>query len=46
MIQESDYVELGLTCSDVCDALNRVTNERRVDQLTQPVLRVIEQLTM
>lgn len=45
MVKEADYVELGLTCADVCGALNRGTNGRRVDQLTQPVLRAIEQLT-
>ena len=44
MIKEAGYVELGLTCADVCGALNRGTDGRRADQLTQSVLRVIEQL--
>jgi len=45
MINEADYVELGLACASVCKALARGTDGRRGDQLSQPVLKAIEQLT-
>ena len=45
MINEVDYVELGLVCAHVCEALDRGTNTSRVDQLGQSVLRAIEQFT-
>ena len=40
-----DYVELGLTCADVCEVLNRGMDRKRTDQLGQPVLGAIEKLT-
>jgi len=46
MISKADYVELGLTCSDVCEALNRGVNTRRADQLNQSVLEAIEKLRL
>jgi len=46
MINEVDYVDLGIACADVCKALDRVMDRRRVDQLNQSVLRAITQLTM
>jgi len=46
MINEADYVELALACAGVCEALGRGINRRRVDQLTQSVLRAIERLTV
>ena len=46
MISKEDYVELGLTCADVCEALNRGVNRRRADQLNQTVLEAIEELTL
>ena len=45
MINEEDHVELGLSCVDVCKALDRGMNRSRVDQPSQFVLRAIEQLT-
>ena len=45
MVNKADYVELGLTCADVCEALNRGVDKRRADQLSQPVLGAIEKLT-
>ena len=45
MIKKADYVELGLTCAGVCEALHRGAGERRPDQLTQSVLEAIEKLT-
>ena len=44
MVKEADYVELGLTCADICKALDRGINGKLVDQLSPPVLRAIEQL--
>ena len=46
MITEVDYVELGLSCAEICKALDQEMNRRRVDQLSQSALRAIEQLTM
>ena len=45
MVNETDYVELGLSCADVCRALDRGLNGRRIDQLSQPVFEAIGQLT-
>ena len=45
MIDEADYVELGLSCTDVCKVLARGTDGRRADQLGRSVLKAIEQLT-
>ena len=45
MVNETDYVELGLACADVCRALDRRLNGRRIDQLSQPVFEAIGQLT-
>lgn len=45
MINEEDCVDLGLACANVCRALDRGMNGRRVDELNQPVLEAIEQLT-
>ena len=46
MISKIDYVELGLTCAGVCEALHRGTDKRRADQLSRPVLEGIDKLTM
>jgi hypothetical protein len=45
MINELDYIKLGLTCANVCEVLNRGMDRRRVDQPSQSVLGAIEQLT-
>ena len=45
MTNQVDYVELGLACADVCTALGRGMNGRRVDDLNQSVVEAIEQLT-
>ena len=44
MINEADHVDLGLACADVCGALNRGIDGRRVNELSQSVLEAIEQL--
>jgi len=45
MIDEADYVELGLSCAGVCEALARGTDGRRANQLSRSVLKAIKQLT-
>ena len=39
------YVELGKSCADVCQALNRGLNGKRLDELSRSVVQAIEQLT-
>ena len=46
MINKVDCVELGLTCADACEALNRGMNTRLADQLSRSVLEAIEKLTL
>ena len=46
MINEADYVDLGLACAEVCRVLDRGMRGRQADELGQPVLEAIEQLTM
>jgi hypothetical protein len=45
-INEQDFVELGLNCADICGALDRGTNGKRLDDLGQSVCEAINQLTM
>ena len=45
MANKTDYVELGLTCADVCNALDRGVRGRRVDELSGSVFEAIGQLT-
>ena len=45
MVNEADYVELGLACADVCRALDRGVNGKRLDDLSQSVFEAIGQLT-
>ena len=45
MTNEQDYVELGICCGDICQALDRGLNGRRLDDLRQPVLGAIGKLT-
>ena len=44
MVNETDYVELGLACADVCKALDRGTKGRKSGDLSQPVREAITQL--
>lgn len=46
MVSEVEYVELGLACASVCEALNRGMGRGRADQLSQSVLEAVEKLTM
>jgi len=45
MINQVDYVELGLTCTDVCKVLDRGLEGRSLDDLNNSVLEAIRQLT-
>ena len=45
MANELDYVELGLSCADICRALERGMNGKRLDDLNQSVCDAIAQLT-
>ena len=44
MINKLDYVELGLDCADICTALDRGMNGKRLDELSQSVRDAINQL--
>ena len=44
MSNKTDYVELGLACADVCEALNRGMNGKKLDDLSQSVRIAIKQL--
>jgi len=46
MINERDYIDLGLDCADVCKALDRGMNGKKLDDLSQSVYEAIHQLTM
>ena len=45
MINEGDYVELGLACAGVCTALGRGMNGKKLDDFSQSVSEAIAQLT-
>lgn len=46
MDNEQDYIELGLSCADVCQVLDRGLKGRESDELNQSVLVAIGKLTM
>ena len=45
MVNRADYVELGLACADVCTALDRGLNGKRLKDLNNSVSEAIKQLT-
>jgi len=45
MVNELGYVELGLFCVDICRALDRGMNGKKLDDLSQSVRGAINQLT-
>ena len=45
MANDTDYVELGLACTDVCKALDQGTSGRQLNELASPVREAITQLT-
>jgi hypothetical protein len=46
MVNEQDYVELGINCADICKALDRGMSGKRLDDLSQSLCEAINQLTM
>ena len=46
MINQMDYVELGLACAEVCTALSRGLNGKMLNDLNNSVCEAIMQLTM
>jgi len=45
MLNKTDFVELGLACADVLQALYRGMKGRRADELSGSLREAIEQLT-
>ena len=45
MANDEDCVELGLACADVCTALDRGLNGKRLEDLNNSVCDAIKQLT-
>ena len=45
MANRSDYVDLGLACADVCRALERGMNGKKLEDLSQSVCEAVNQLT-
>ena len=45
IVNALDYVELGLFCADICRALDRGMNGKKLDDLGWPVCDAINQLT-
>ena len=45
MANRMDYVELGLACADVCTALDRGLNGKRLNDLNSSMCEAIKQLT-
>jgi hypothetical protein len=46
MVDNMDYVRLGLSCTNVCRALSRGINGKRLDELSQSVYDATNQLTL
>ena len=45
MANEQDYIELGLSCADICKALDRGMNGKKLDDLGRSICDAINQLT-
>ena len=46
MANEIDYVEHGIACADVCKALDRGMNGKKLDDLNRSAREAMNQLTM
>ena len=46
MANELEYVELGLQCADICRALDRGMDGKKLGDLSQLVCDAINQLTL
>jgi len=45
MTNEQEYVELGLSCADICRALDRGLEGKSLGGISRPVCEAISQLT-
>ena len=45
MANEQDYVDLGLSCADICKALERGMGGKKLDDVSESVCDAINQLT-
>ena len=45
MAKKEEYVELGLHCANICKAIDRGMNGKRLDDLSRSVCEAINQLT-
>ena len=45
MANDMDFVELGLSCANICRALERGMGGKKMDDLNQPVCDAMNQLT-
>ena len=45
MTNRQDYMDLGLSCGDVCQALDRGLNGKQLNELSKSVLGAIGKLT-
>ena len=45
MANEQDFVDLGLSCADICKALKRGMGETKFEDLSKTVRDAINQLT-
>ena len=46
MVNEQDYVDLGLSCANICKALERGMGGKKLRDLSKSVRDAINQLTM
>ena len=45
MVNDQDYVDLGLSCADICKALKRGMGKKTLEDLSESVCDAINQLT-
>ena len=45
MANDQDYVDLGLSCADICKALERGMGDKKPNDLSKSVCDAINQLT-
>ena len=45
MVNDQEYVELGLNCADICRALDRGLNRSSMKSLSQSMYEAINRLT-
>ena len=45
VVNDEGYIKLGISCADVCEALDRGLSEGRIDEPSKSVLGAIDKLT-